>query len=727
VERLEEELQQVDQKVAVTGKRLGGRLVLVAILVAAALGAVGFVILQQQAAQRALQEARAKQEIEQRAQQEERAKQDRERIAAEIARQQARKIEQIEREFAERFLQQLLTNKEIKAEDARQRALKELPALVKLPLAEIESLINRKIAPPVAGAAPSPVDMARAALAKGDLDGVFKEADKEKQQGREMAMLEGTAALAKFRGSPKPEWNTRALAAFYRAMALADPNSDTEWEAWTKAAVSAASVLYDLARYSEAEPLLRDCLRLRESRNGPNSPGVSEVLNNLAQFLMVTKRLAQVEPLMRRALAIDERTYGPDHPDVANRLNNLAGLLEATNRMAEAEPLMRRALAIFERLYGPDNPSVAIRLNNLALLLQATNRKVEAEPLMARAVRILSRFQQSTGHEHPDLRAVVSNYRQLLALQKLAEPEIAARIKVASGGTEKLSPMVPEVERRLGPAKPVAEVLSSLDRQYREQGKQAVYLLGPNEPIAPHLDELLRPNGDGLAAMGLDAFLGGAHADAVVLFEAALELMADKAAKVPAKLRTQMSRASALRELGMVEQSREELSRLLPELAKMRAADALVNGRARYHLALCQWRQGEQAAAQRSAEESLTAYDRAPKAEPVDPDIRRQSEELLAALKDGKVPPPLAAIDGKAAIEVARARYRAREALTKLGLKQESAPLLDQVLGPAKPTKEVFDALDRQYREQGKPSVWFLPLNEPIAPHLDELLGKPSG
>jgi hypothetical protein len=71
------------------------------------------------------------------------------------------------------------------------------------------------------------------------------------------------------------------------------------------------------------------------------------------------------------------------------------------------------------------------------------------------------------------------------------------------------------------------------------------------------------------------------------------------------------------------------------------------------------------------------------------------------------------------------APYRAREALAKLGLKQVAAPLLDQILGPARPTKEVFDALDRQYREQGKPSVWFLPLNEPIAPHLDELLGKP--
>ena len=391
--------------------------------------------------------------------------------------------------------------------------------------------------------------------------------------------------------------------------------------------------------------------------------------------------------------------------------------------MAEAEPLMRQALAIDERSYGPDHPDVAIRLNNLAQLLRTTNRLAEAEPLMARAVRVLSRFQRSTGHEHPHLRASIVNYRGLLTLQKLAEPEIAARIKAAREGTDKLSPIVPEVERLLGPAKPVADVLSFLDRQYKEQGKPAVYSLGPKEPIAPHLDELLLPTGDGLNALGVDAFRGGAHADAVVLYEAALELMADQPAQVPARLRTRMNRAAALRELGLVEQARDELSRLLPELEKMPAADSLMKGRARYHLALCQWRLGERAGAQKSAEQSLAAYNGAPKAEPVDPDIRRQSEELLGALKDGKAPPPLAKIDAPAAIDAARAQYQAREALTKLGLNQAAAPLLDLILGPAKPTKEVFDALDRQYREQGKPAVWFLPLTERIAPHLDQLLG----
>ena len=127
-----------------------------------------------------------------RKQQAERDKQERERIAAEAARKEAQTIQQVQQEFAERFLQQLLTNKEITAEDARQRALKELPALVKLPLAEIQSLIDRKIAPRATEKSLSSLDRARAALAKGNYDEVFQAADEQKQQGRELAMLEGT-------------------------------------------------------------------------------------------------------------------------------------------------------------------------------------------------------------------------------------------------------------------------------------------------------------------------------------------------------------------------------------------------------------------------------------------------------------------------------------------------------------------------------------------------------
>ena len=381
VERLGKELQTVGDQVGVTGGRLARWLILVAALSVATLGAVGYLIWRQQ---------------------------------------DNRRIEQLQREFAERFLQQLLGNKEITAEDARERALKELPALVNLPPAEIEALIEHKIGPRATA-----LDRARAALANRNYFEVFKAAGEGTRQGRELLMLEGTAALAQFRKTPNPEWNTRALTAFKRAMALADPNSATEREPWTKAALSAASVLSDLARYAEAEPLLRQCLLLRESE-GPSSPAkVAVVLNNLALLLKATNRPAEAEPLMRRALAIAEKSYGPDQPNVSIRLNNLATLLQATNRMAEAEPLSRRALAIDEKSYGLDHRDVATDINNLAQLLEATNRMAEAEPMMRRALAI---HEKSYGPDHPSVARALNNLAWLLkATNRMAEAELLMR------------------------------------------------------------------------------------------------------------------------------------------------------------------------------------------------------------------------------------------------------------------------------------------------------------
>ena len=168
-------------------------------------------------------------------------------------------------------------------------------------------------------------------------------------------------------------------------------------------------------------------------------------------------------------------------------------VLQASNRRAEAESLYRRALVILEASRGPNHSDVASVTYNLATLLEVTNRPAQAEPLLARVVRILSQFQRSTGHEEPHLRIATDSYRRLLVKLKIAEPEIRARIEAASKGTDKFSPIIPEVERLLGPAKPTNEVFEALDKQYREQHKPPIWFLPLREPIAPQIDQLLGP------------------------------------------------------------------------------------------------------------------------------------------------------------------------------------------------------------------------------------------
>jgi tetratricopeptide (TPR) repeat protein len=225
-----------------------------------------------------------------------------------------------------------------------------------------------------------------------------------------------------------------------RASRLSEEQFGTESSEAAVSLNNLAQLLQATNRLAEAEPLMRRALAIDEASFGTDHPNVAKDLNNLAALLQATNRLAEAEPLMRRALAIYEASFGTGHPNVAASLNNLAALLQDTNRLAEAEPLMRRALAIDEASFGTDHPNVAIRLNNLAQLLQATNRLAEAEPLMRRVLDILLKFNRATGHEHPQWKAVVENYLILLAEMGRGEMEIEEIVRGILSGVRSPAP-----------------------------------------------------------------------------------------------------------------------------------------------------------------------------------------------------------------------------------------------------------------------------------------------
>jgi tetratricopeptide (TPR) repeat protein len=215
---------------------------------------------------------------------------------------------------------------------------------------------------------------------------------------------------------------------YRRALAIHEKSYGADHPSVAAGLNNLAELLRTSNGLSEAEPMYRRAIAIGEKSYGPNHPNIATSLNNLALLLEDTNRLSEAEPLYRRALAIDEKSYGPDHPDVARDLNNLAGLLEATNRLSEAEPMYRRALAIDEKSYGPDHPNVAIHLNNLAQLLRAADRLSEAEPMYRRGLVIFARFTRMTGHRHPSLDKVLSNYARALGESGRSQAEIDAAI-----------------------------------------------------------------------------------------------------------------------------------------------------------------------------------------------------------------------------------------------------------------------------------------------------------
>jgi CHAT domain-containing protein/tetratricopeptide (TPR) repeat protein len=174
-------------------------------------------------------------------------------------------------------------------------------------------------------------------------------------------------------------------------------------------------------QYAQAEPLLKRVLAIREKYLDPNHHDIAMSLNKLAVLYYNQGQYTQAEPLFKRALAINEKSLGPDNHEVILSLNDLGTLYLIQSQYAEAEPLYKRALAICEKSLIPDNHDVFLSLNNLAMLYKTQGQYAEAEPLLKRALVIT---EKALGPDDPDVAVSLNNLAVLYATQgQYAEAE----------------------------------------------------------------------------------------------------------------------------------------------------------------------------------------------------------------------------------------------------------------------------------------------------------------
>ncbi len=120
-----------------------------------------------------------------------------------------------------------------------------------------------------------------------------------------------------------------------------------------------------------------------------------ESIDNLAAFYESTGSYSQAEPLYRKALEIRERELGPDHFEVAKSLNNMALLHYTQGKNQLAEPLYRRLVQLIEKNRGPQDIELAVCLENYAALMRRVDRQDESDRLRARAKEIREKHKES--------------------------------------------------------------------------------------------------------------------------------------------------------------------------------------------------------------------------------------------------------------------------------------------------------------------------------------------
>jgi tetratricopeptide (TPR) repeat protein len=133
------------------------------------------------------------------------------------------------------------------------------------------------------------------------------------------------------------------------------------------------------------------------ARRGTDDASVSELLGRAGSYFHGRAAYSQAAPLLRDTLAMREKALGPEHPDTATSLNNLALLLKAQGDFAGARPLLERALAIHEKALGPANRNTNRTRSNLARLLLMSGQPTEALTLGQAAV---AAHDKALGRDH---------------------------------------------------------------------------------------------------------------------------------------------------------------------------------------------------------------------------------------------------------------------------------------------------------------------------------------
>ena len=158
-------------------------------------------------------------------------------------------------------------------------------------------------------------------------------------------------------------------------------------------------IVLKLSRPDEAEPLLRDALRIRRRLLPGDSEDLAVTLDELAQVQTQHGALDEAETLTRESLAMFQRLLGDDHVKVAIAMHNLANVLRVKGDLAGAEPLYRRALPMHARLFGEDHVATAIAGYNLSWLLQERGELAEAETMLRESIRV-ARKVHGDGHSY---------------------------------------------------------------------------------------------------------------------------------------------------------------------------------------------------------------------------------------------------------------------------------------------------------------------------------------
>ncbi|MCP9928831.1 CHAT domain-containing protein [Cyanobium sp. CH-040] len=164
------------------------------------------------------------------------------------------------------------------------------------------------------------------------------------------------------------------------------------------------------ALYSQAEPLYKRALAIREKALGPDHPDTVTSIDNLGMLYSRQGLFSQAEIHLEQALSIRIKKLGPNHLQVAQSQTLLASIYIHQNLPSKAQPLLERALAITEETPGSDTALISAIIG---LLLEIHGIDESNPALVAFLSHALEISEKNIGADSPE----TLNLRFILATQ----------------------------------------------------------------------------------------------------------------------------------------------------------------------------------------------------------------------------------------------------------------------------------------------------------------------
>ena len=136
--------------------------------------------------------------------------------------------------------------------------------------------------------------------------------------------------------------------------------------------------LRNLGRYDEALAEARATVKIVETILGPQHPDLSRALFTLGTTLYHMARYEEAEAVLRRGVAVARASLG-DHPTTATALNNLGLVLMDWHGLDEAERVYSEAMHIAAAQLGPNHNSTLITASNLGYVHGRQGKLEQAE------------------------------------------------------------------------------------------------------------------------------------------------------------------------------------------------------------------------------------------------------------------------------------------------------------------------------------------------------------